>query len=226
MAHETYTSSCHQSFFLFAAALYARTLWETITLSQDSHIPEYLQQPFIARGAMELARSLWQSAENGGIPPEEQRETGVEAIMLARRALEIYTEVYGAESEQVANSIGILADVLDYFNDVDDDEVLRLFEQSKAICVRMEGSLSPNVAANEKNLGIAYERRERRALAAHDLDRYVANLELTLSRFRESARVFRASNRMDDADRAAQDAFKIEECLRDFTANKAAATIR
>ena len=36
------------------AELYARTLWETITLSQDSHIPEDRQQEFIARVQLNL----------------------------------------------------------------------------------------------------------------------------------------------------------------------------
>ena len=52
------------------------------------------------------------------------------AIVLARRVLEIDTQLHGAESEEVAGSIGVRK--LQFFNDVgDDDEVLRLYEQAK-----------------------------------------------------------------------------------------------
>ena len=165
---------------------------------------------------MELARSLWQLAEHGDMPAEEQREAGVEAIMLARRSLEINTQLYGAASEPVANSMGILASVLDYFNDVNDDEVPRLHEQSKSIHARLHGSLIRNVASCEGNLGEMYRGRAKRANAVNDLDREVANLELALPRFRESARIFRAINHVDMADKAEGAAVKIEECLRDI----------
>ena len=202
----------------FDAALYSRTLWETITLSQDSHISDDERQEFTARGAMELARALWKLAENGDMPPKEQREAGVEAIMLTRRALEIYTQVYGAESKEVANALRTLADVLNYFNDVDDDEVPRLHEQAKAIYARLQGSSSPNVATCEGNLGAVFERRAERAEAANDLDRCVANLKLALSRFREAARICRIINFVDMANRAAKSAVVVKELLRSVTA--------
>ena len=88
----------------FDAALYARTLWETITMSRDSHIPDSKREDFTARGALELARALHQLAAHGDMPAEEQQETGKEAIMLARKALEIATQVYGAEDERVADA--------------------------------------------------------------------------------------------------------------------------
>ena len=202
----------------FDAALYARTTWETITLSQDSHIPEGEREEYTARGAMELARALWQLAEHGDMPPEEQQETGVEAIMLARRALEMHTQVYGAESKEVANAMDTLADVLNYFNDVDDDEILRLIEQAKSIFARVHGSLSPNVAVSEYNLGLAYGRRSERAQDADDLDKYVANLELAMSHFREAARIYRAIDLVDKADKAEEYAFGIEMWLRSVSA--------
>ena len=58
--------------------------------------------------------------------------------MLARRGLEIYTQLYGAESRQVANGVEILAGVLDYFNDIDDDNKSKpspLILEYKADCL-------------------------------------------------------------------------------------------
>ena len=210
--------SCILNKEYFDALLYARTLWETITLSRDSHIPDHLREEFTARGAMELARSLWQVAEHGDMPAEEQQVAGVEAIMLARRALEIRTRLYGADSEYIASSMGALASVLGFFNDVDDDEVPRLLEQAKAIYIRAHGSSSPNVSSCEKNLGNMYHRRAERAEAAHDLNRCVANLQLALSHFRESVRIYRAANRVDQGNQVARDIVKVEEWLRSVTA--------
>ena len=206
----------------FDAALYARTLWETITMSRDSHIPDDQREEFTARGALELARALLNLAEHGDMPPEEQREAGVEAIMLARKALEIDTQLFGAEGEEVTSDMGALSRLLDYFNDVDDDEVFRLLEQAKAICVRLQGGSSPNVATDGFNLGNAYYNRAKRAAAALDLDRHVANLELALPRYREAARIFRAINHVDSADKATRNAVNVEEWLQQAAAKKAA----
>ena len=218
--------SCMHNNELFDAALYARTLWETITLSRDSHIPDHQLQFFTGRGALELARALHMLSESGGMPPEEQQVAGVEAIMLARRALEILTQLHGTEDEEVAGSMCVLAGVLNYFNDVDDDEVLLLREQVKAIYARMQGSLSPNVASCETNLGNAYRSRAKRAQTANDLDSCVANLELALPHYRESARIYRAINRMDMSDKAAQKVVTVEEELRQVVAKRAAASRR
>ena len=214
--------SCGFNKEFFDAALYARTLWETITLSRDSHIPDHLLQEFTARGAKELARALCQLAEHGGMPPEEQQVAGVEAIMLARMALKINTQLFGAMSHQVANSMGTLASILEYFNNIDDDEVLHLHEQAKTIFARVEGSSSLNVASGDFNLAIAYHNRGRRAYAANDLDRCVANLELALPRYREAARIFRAINHVDSADKATRNAVNVEEWLQQAAAKKAA----
>ena len=211
--------SCMLNKEYFDAALYARTLWETITLSQDSHIPDHQLQEFTARGAMELARALWQLAEHGDMPAEEKQEAGVEAIMLARRALEINTQLCGIASEQCAASMGTLASVLDYFNGVDDDEILRLNEQAKIIHARIQGSSSYNVATGERNLGLVYAKR---AQAAHDLDRYVVNLELALPRFREAVRIYRAINQEDRAIEATQHVISVEGKLRELTIERAA----
>ena len=216
--------SCILNKEFFDAALYARTLWETITLSRDSHIPDHQLQEFTARGAYELARALWQLAVHGGMPPEERQETGKEAIMLARRALEIYTQLFGTESELAAAGMGTLASVLHCFNGIDDDDVIRLLEQSIAIYVRVEGRLSFNVAAGENNLSAALEARANGARDANDLNRCVANLELALPRLREAARIFRAINMVERADKAAQEVAKLEEKLRRQAAKITAAS--
>ena len=192
------------------AVLYAHTTWETLTLSRDSHIPDNEREEITARGAHLLAKALRKLARSGGMPAEEKQETGVEAITLARRALEINTQLHGPESRQVADDMLLLGTVLDDFNDVDDDEVLRLRERAKAIFARVQGSLSPNVAICEYNLGNAYNNRGGRAHAAHDLDRCVANLELALPRFREAARIYRAINRVDAADTVVREVAQVE----------------
>ena len=61
----------------------------------------------------------------GGIPAEEKQKAGEEAITLARQALEIRTQLHGTESVEVALVMGVLADVLNYFNILNNDEVIR-----------------------------------------------------------------------------------------------------
>ena len=156
------------------AILYARTLWETITLSRDSHIPDKLREEFTARGALELSRAMFRSAESENIPVNERVEAGIEAIVLARRALEIYTQLHGAESSRAAIAMLTLANVLGFFHDDnDDDEVQRLLENAKDIFAREENSLSANVTTCEKNLGNMYTKESRKARVSKDLDRLV-----------------------------------------------------
>ena len=153
-------------------------------------------------------------AQAGGIPPEGKQKAGEEAITLARKALEIHTQLYRTESNRVAADMRVLADVLDYFNDVDDDEVLRLYEQSKAIYRRVECSSSLNVAVGENNLGSAYRTRADRAHAANDLDRCMANLELALTHLREAVRIYMAINHVDKAAESLRHVARIEENIR------------
>ena len=216
--------SCIHNKEFFDAVLYARTTWETLTLSRDSHIPDNERELFIAQGAFYLAKATFALADSGGIPAEKKLEAGREAIMLARRALEIHTQLNGTENRHIASDMSLLATLLDYFNQVDDDEVLRLYEQSIAIYARVYGSSSPNVAVGEYNLGITYRDIAKRAQTAHDLDRCVANLELALPRFREAVRVYRAINHVDKADQSAQVAVDVEEVLQQAVALRAAAT--
>ena len=204
------------------AVLYASTTWETITLSRDSHIPEKDLPWFTATGAYFLAKATINLARSGGIPPEQIQASGQEAISLARKALEIQTQLYGLENVETAGDMDLLALILDHFNDADDDEVFRLHKQAKDINARLQGSLSPNVAGGERNLGASYFRRASKAKDANDLDRCVANLELALPHYREAARIYREINHVDKADKAARDAEKIEQ-LRLITIERAAA---
>ena len=206
------------------AELYARTTFETITLSRDSHIPDNQRQYFTAEGAHYLAKAMLRLARSGDIPPEANQAVAQEAIALARRALEIRTQMNGLENDDAAHDMRTLADVLDYFNNVDDDEVLRLYEQSMSIIARVEGSLSINVAAGEDNLGVAYHKRAERARDDNDLDRQLANLELALPHYREAARVYRANNHVAKADDAVQAALHVEDDLQECTIARATAT--
>ena len=196
------------------AELYARTTWETITLSRDSHIPDNRRHWFTAQGAYYLAFAMLELAKNGGdIPPEGNQAVGQEAIGLARRALEIRTQLYGNEDSVVAAATLLRARTLDYFNEDNDveEEVIRLIEQAMAITARVEGSSTVNVGVGENNLGDAYRKRATRARAANDLDRVLANLELALPHYREALRIFRAVDRLDAADESARSIVEVEE---------------
>ena len=162
-------------------------------------------------------------AENGDIPPEANQVVGQEAIALARRALEIHTQLYGLEHGNVAGAMRVLGRALHHFNDVDDDvEVLRLFEQSTAITARVEGSSSLNVAVGENSLARMYHKRATKARAANDLDGEMADLELALPHYREAARIYRAdSNFSDDADEGEQYVVDVEEALQQCTIARA-----
>ena len=145
--------------------------------------------------------------------------------MHARQAFEMYTQLFGTESAKVANAMGVIADVLHYFNDVDDDEVLRLREQAIAIYRRVEGSSSMNVAAGEHNLGVAYINRANRALLANDLDRQLTNMKLALPHHREAARIFKAIKYLEKVDEVLREIAAIEENIRRVgIANAAAPT--
>ena len=207
------------------ATLYARTTWETITLSRDSHIPDNRRQYFTAQGAYCLAMAMLHLAQNGDIPPEANQTVGQEAIGLARRALEIRTQLHGTEDPDVAIAMGLLARTLNYFNNIDDDdEVLRLYEQSMAITARVEGSSSVNVAVSEQNLSYVYLQRAKRARAANDLDRQIVNLEQALPHYREAARISRAINHVDKADAADQCVAEVEEEIRRCRIERTGAT--
>ena len=203
------------------AELFARTAYEIINERTDNIIPPDTRQQTLARGASYLARATLALAQDGGIAPEAKQAAGVEAIALAREALMLETQLHGAEHVNAAGEMLTLAQVLEYFTDVNDDEVIRLFEQTRAIFARVEGSSTLNVGGCEMNLAKAYENRAMRAAVAHnldrdhpnDLDRYLADLELALSHFREAARFYSSVNH-NNADQARRKATKIEEQLR------------
>ena len=206
------------------AELYARTTWETITLSRDSHIPDNKRQEFTATGAYYLASAMLELAKHGDIPPEENQVAGQEAIALARRALEINTQLYGTEHHYVANTMCMLADSLGYFNNVDDDEVFHLFEQAIAIYARVEGSSSVSVGASKANLATAYKNRAYSACDVNDLNRMLSNLEQALPLYVDAARIFKAVNRLDRIDDAERHVVQVEEELRQLRIEIAAET--
>ena len=202
---------------------YARHAMSMINEASEVDIPANHRLAFLAEGSYWLATAILNLAESGGIPPEGKQKAGEEAIELAREALRIRTQLLGTESARVALAMTTLADVLDYFNDVDNDEVLRLHAQSNAITCRVEGSSSFNVAAGENNLGAAYSNRAKRAEAVNDLDRCLANYELALPNYREAARIFRAINHMDNADLSLFKVAQVEEIIRQIGIARAAA---
>ena len=202
---------------------YARHAMFMINDMTDNIIPSDQRSDFLADGSYWLARAILQLADTGGIPLEGKQKAGEEAIAHARQALEIHTRLHGTESEQVAADISGLADALDYFNDVDDNDVLHLYEQSISITCRAEGSPFPNVAAGEANLGLAYKNRATRARAVNDVDRELTNLELALPHYREAARIYRANNHVDTAAKALRSIAEIEENMRQIGIARAAA---
>ena len=202
---------------------YARHAMFMINEMTDNFIPSDQRSEFLAEGSHYLARAIHRLAMTGGIPPEEQQKAGEEAIALARQALELHTQLEGTESAEVANDMLILAEILDHFNDIDDDEILRLREQAIVIFSREQGSSSVNVAACENNMGNTYNNRANRAEDANDLDRCIANLELALPHYREAVRIYRVINHVDMADKALRNVALIEENIRQIGITKAKA---
>ena len=193
---------------------YARHAMFMINEMTDNFIPSEHRPKFLARGSYELARAIFRLAKAGRITPEEKQKAGEEALAFARQALKLNTQLFGTESADVANVMNLLAEMLDYFNDVNDDEVIRLIEQATAIYSRVEDSSSVNVAAGENNLGLAYVSRARRSQIANDLDRCMTNLELALPHLREAVRMFRVNNNVNGANAALRDVGEAEENLR------------
>ena len=218
--------SCLHNYQIEDAHNYARHAMFMINDMTDSFIPSDERPAFLAEASYWLARSIFALAQAGGIPPAEQQKAGEEATTFIRQALELHTQYLGDQSAQVAADMVIIADILDYFNDVDDDEILRLYEQSIAISSRLNGSLSVNVAVGKNNLGSAYKNRAVRAKGANDLDRCIANLELALPHYREAVRIYRALNHVDGANQTLGEIAQVEEGIRRYKIDRAAATKR
>ena len=120
----------------------------------------------------------------------------------------------------------VVLQALDHFNDIDDDEILRLYQNSYPIFVRLQGGTSSNVALNEKNIANAYRKRARRAYNADDLDRELDNLELALPHYLEELRIHNANNNMASVAESRRNVTFIEEEIlqvRAFITEKAAA---
>ena len=215
--------SCMHNHEFEDAEKYARHAMFMIAEMTDNFIPSDQRPPFLARGSYLLAAAIYHYAKAGGIPPGKEQKAGDEANSLARQALEIHTHLYGTDCVDVALDMSVLGDVLDYFNGVDDDEILRLFEQAIAISRRVQGSLSVNVAVHENKLGNAYDSRAYRA-RDNDLDRCIANLELALPHYHEAVRIYRARADMDRADGVLLNITEAEELLREARIARARAT--
>ena len=196
------------------AERYARHAYFMIAEMADNFIPSDQQPQFLAEVTYYLASSIYSLATAGGIPPEGKQKAGEEVIEHARKALEMRTQLSGTGSAKTAMAMGLLADLLDYFNDVDDDEVLRLTKQAIAICRRVEGISSVNFAVFEHQLGIVYARSARRALVTNDQVRCLTNLELSLPHYRDAARIHRANNHVDRAEESLLAAAGTEEEIR------------
>ena len=201
---------------------YARHAMFMIKDMTDNFIPSDQRPKFLADGSRLLAMAILKLAEAGGILPEEKKKAGEEAIALAREALKIHTQLHGTESTDVAGDLRALADILGYFNDFDDNEVLNLYEQSIAMTRRVEGSASLNIGVGEANLGDAYENRAIRAHAVNDLDRELANLELALPHHREAVRICRI-NHVDKVNEILRDIARVEGKIRQIGVVRAAA---
>ena len=213
--------SCLQNGEFEDAKRYADHAMFMINDMADNFIPESQRPSFLAEVSYLLAISTRSLAEAGGIPPGEMQQLGEEAIAHARKAIEIHTQMHGTESKEVSRNMSALADVLNFFNDVDDDQVPRLLEQSIAINKRVEGSSSLNVAIGEQNFGATFGKRADRAYGANDLDRCLANFELALPHFREAVRIYQAVNHADGADSALRQAVHAEAQIRQIKAARA-----
>ena len=194
---------------------YARHAMFMINEMTDNFIPPERRSQFLADGSYFLARAIHELAVRaGGNKPEDEQKAGEEAIALARQALKLRTQLYGKESNQVAAAMVTLADVLDYSNDVDNDEVPRFYEQAIEKISPLEGALSPNIASCENKQRTSYQRRARRAQAANDLERCLTNLESALSHFREALRIDRANNHAGGPHAALFNIARTEEMIR------------
>ena len=211
------------------ASLIAHTAYDMILNDTDGIIADNHRQKFIAEGSNLLALATYRLAESGGIPSAaEKKKAGEEAIVLARKSVDLYTRLHGSESNELAVSFSTLAHCLKFFDDLNNDdgnEIFRLYEKSITMFSRVQGSQSPNVAAASKNLGAMYEKRAMKAHANNDLDRCITNLELALPHFRKGERIYRENNFMDAANKATQAIVHTETELRYWKAARTAATV-
>jgi len=182
------------------ADFFAKTLWNMIHRENViDTIPAEKRQKYVANAAQMVAQATYQLSENGGISSEEKPMAEELAITRARQSLEINIQEYGEQSEHVALSMGTLSDVLDYFSDGRDDEVLRLNNEALVIHMRKYGKMSMNVGTCQYNLGSCYDRRATNALHINQLDQCYAFLESALICFQEAAEIFETIHFVDNA---------------------------
>ena len=122
----------------------AYNLWEILNTNNhvDNELPSGERESYIARGAQYYAQAIFRLGDSGVIPPGEKEKAGEDAIMLARKAMELNTQLYGANDNKVAFSMQVLAQVLGCFVSPNVEEITRLYEQAIAIFSRTEGPSS------------------------------------------------------------------------------------
>ena len=77
------------------AILIARTAYEMIINDTEKMIPSDHYPFLLAQASEYLASATFGLSVRGGIPPAEKKKAGEEAIALARKALELHTELQG-----------------------------------------------------------------------------------------------------------------------------------
>lgn len=189
----------------------------------DTIVPAEQRLKFLADGNYWLAVAIYRLAETGGIPSEEEKQkAGEESIALARKALELQKQLDGTmESIDVAGDMGSLSDILDYFNNVDDEEVFRLIKQAIAIYSRVQGNLSSDVASSKHKLGKAYLRKVWRAFKANDMNQCMIDLDIALPHFYEAARIYQVNNLVDSAEAVLCSAGYLDRIMRRIITNRA-----
>ena len=185
-------------------------------MHRDSYIPDDELPRYTAKGAKYLAKAIYNMAQDGGIPPNEMKSRGEQAILLSRKSLEMHTKFYGPNDATVASDLLILAGILDFFqgaNNESFDEVVKLYQRVIPLYGRLQGSTCYNAAASVNNLGLAYRNRAGRDLAAGDVEQCVIHTQLSLTQFREATRIYRLLNDTELAVKAERDATVNEERL-------------
>ena len=166
----------------------------------DNFIPANERTRFLAEGSYWLARAIHDLAKTGGIPPEEMKKAGEEAMVHVRQASELNTQLEVAEDDLKACNMMILGDILYYFNDGNDyKEVITTYELANNMFERLEGDLSRNWAIGKEKLGAVYHKGAMKAKIEGDLDLCMHNIEKALPLYRDASRIYRANNHMEKA---------------------------
>ena len=203
------------------AKLYASTIFEIINHKHDNRIPEDERQIYVAHGAYHLALATLRWAQFVCSSRAEKEKGRQEAIELTRRAIDMHTQLYGIDSDLVANDTILLADALHYLFGDEDDEVIHHYERAKAIYARVQGSSSENVGLSLGKLAHAYYGRASRARNANDRTREQKNLELALLQYREHNRIYLAVGRVEEVNSVAEKVSDVEQRLRQFAIARA-----